>query len=79
MLQVEQSENIGWLLYLTNVMNASNLAQAIEEHIGEKLGLYWTVVDMGIKGPIPKEQRINALHVEAKTNQSKKTIIETIQ
>ncbi len=65
MLQAEQSENIGWLLYSTNVMNASNLAQAIEEHIGEKVGLRWTVVDMGIKGPIPKEQRINALHVEA--------------
>jgi hypothetical protein len=43
-----------------NVMNASNLAQAIEENIGEKVGLRWTVVDMGIKGPIPKEQRINA-------------------
>jgi hypothetical protein len=72
MLQAEESVIAGFLVYSHNVMDAGALADEIEDHIGAPVGLRWRTIDIGIKGKIPENQRVNALHVEVeKKNKTK--------
>lgn len=64
MLQVEESAEIGWLLYSTKEMDAGALVDEIEDLIGLKIGLRWKIIDVGAKGKLPESQRIRALNVE---------------
>ena len=64
MLQVEESVVAGFLVYSHNDMDAGALADEISEHIGMPVGLRWRAIDIGIKGKIPDNQKVNALHVE---------------
>jgi hypothetical protein len=64
MLQVEESAIAGFLVYSHNDMDAGALADEISEHIGIPVGLRWRAIDIGIKGKIPDNQKVNALHVE---------------
>jgi hypothetical protein len=58
MLQVEDSSEIGWLLYSTKEMDAGALADEIEDLVGVKIGLRWKVIDVGAKGKLPESQMI---------------------
>jgi hypothetical protein len=64
MLQVEDSVEIGWLLYSTKEMDAGALVDEIGDLIGLKIGLRWKIIDVGAKGKLPESQRIRALNVE---------------
>jgi hypothetical protein len=64
MLQVEDSSEIGWLLYSTKEMGAGALVDEIEDLVGVKLGLCWKVIDVGTKGKLPETQQVRALCVE---------------
>jgi hypothetical protein len=64
MLQVEESSDIGWLLYSTKEMDAGALVDEIEELVGLKVGLRWKIIDVGAKGKLPENQQIRALTVE---------------
>jgi hypothetical protein len=64
MLQVEDSSEIGWLLYSTKEMDAGALADEIEDLVGVKIGLRWKVIDVGAKGKLPESQMVRALIVE---------------
>lgn len=46
MLQVEDSLEIGWLLYLTKEMDAGTLVDEIEDLIGLQVGLRWKIIDV---------------------------------
>ena len=63
-LQVEESVVAGFLVYSHNDMDAGALADEIGEQIGIPVGLRWRAIDIGIKGKIPDNQKVNALHVE---------------
>jgi hypothetical protein len=64
MLQVEDSADIGWLLYSTKEMDAGALADEIEDLVRVKVGLRWKIIDVGTKGKLPETQRVRALCVE---------------
>jgi hypothetical protein len=64
MLQVEDSTEIGWLLYSTKEMDAGALVDEISDLVGVKVGLRWKIIDVGAKGKLPESQRIRALNVE---------------
>jgi hypothetical protein len=64
MLQVEDSAEIGWLLYSTKEMDAGALVDEIAELVEIKVGLRWKVIDIGAKGKLPENQMIRALAVE---------------
>jgi hypothetical protein len=64
MLQVENSSEIGWLLYSTKAMDAGALVDEIEDLIGLKVGLRWKIIDVGAKGKLPESQRVHALNVD---------------
>jgi hypothetical protein len=64
MLQVEDSSEIGWLLYSTQEMDAGALVDEISELVGIQVGLRWKIIDIGAKGNLPESQRIRALNVE---------------
>ena len=64
MLQVEESAIAGFLVYSHNDMDAGALADEISDQIGMPVGLRWRAIDIGIKGKIPDQQKVNALHVE---------------
>jgi hypothetical protein len=64
MLQVEDSSEIGWFLYSTKEMDAGALVDEIEDLIGIQVGLRWKIIDVGVKGKLPENQRIRALNVE---------------
>ena len=49
MLQVEESAEIGWLIYLTREMDASALADEIADMIGINVGLCWKTIPTGAK------------------------------
>jgi hypothetical protein len=64
MLQVEEAAIAGFLVYSHNDMDAGALADEISDQIGMPVGLRWRAIDIGIKGKIPDQQKVNALHVE---------------
>ena len=64
MLQVDESCIAGFLVYSHNDMDAGALADEISDQIGIPVGLRWRTIDIGIKGSIPDNQKVNALHVE---------------
>jgi hypothetical protein len=64
MLQVEDSVEIGWLLYSTKEMDAGALVDEIGDLIGVKIGLHWNMLDVGAKGKLPESQWIQTLSVE---------------
>ena len=74
MLQAETVVDIGWLLYSLRCMDAGALAEEIFDLYGIEVGLRWKVINQGLKGKIPAEQRISALHVEASLENKSKTI-----
>ena len=65
MLQAEETEVIGWLLYSTQEIDAGALAEELLEQEGINIGLRWMTINTGVKGVIPKDHKVNALHVEA--------------
>jgi hypothetical protein len=46
MLQVEDSLEIGWLLYSTKEMDAGTLVDEIEDLFGLQVGLRWKIIDV---------------------------------
>ena len=68
MLQVEETTEIGWLLYSTWQMETDVLAQAIENTINIKIGLRWKQVNTSSNEKLPFEQQIKALHIEVASN-----------
>lgn len=63
MLQVEESSEIGWLLYSTKEMDTGALADEITEGLGFAVGLRWKVIDNGTKN-MAANQKVYALSVE---------------
>ena len=74
MLQSESVVGIGWMLYSLKCMDAGALAEEIYDMDGIKLGLHWRVIDQGLKGKIPNEQRVSALHIESLLENKSKAI-----
>ena len=74
MLQVESVVDIGWMLYSLRCMDAGALAEELFDTHGIEVGLRWKVIDQGLKGKIPSDQRISALHVEASLAKKSATI-----
>ena len=74
MLQAENIEVIGWLLYSTKANDAGALAEDLYEKFHIQVGLRWMTIDSGTKGKIPNTQKVYALHVEA--IKSEKNIIK---
>jgi hypothetical protein len=68
MLQVENSSEIGWLLYSTKAMDAGALVDEIAELVGIQVGLRWKIIDVGAKGKLPEAQRVHALNVDVDSN-----------
>ena len=64
MLQVADTAEIGWLVYSTWQMEATVLAQAIENTINMAVGLRWKQVSNGSRDKLPLSQQVKALHVE---------------
>jgi hypothetical protein len=74
MLQAESVVDIGWLLYSLRCMDAGALAEELFDLYGIEVGLRWKVIDQGVKGKIPTDQRISALHIEARLEKKSATI-----
>jgi hypothetical protein len=74
MLQVEESVIAGFLVYSHNDMDAGALADEIGDQIGIPVGLRWRAIDIGIKGKIPDNQKVNALHVEVEKKSKMKAM-----
>ena len=74
MLQAESVVDIGWLLYSLRCMDAGALAEELYDLYGIEIGLRWKVIDQGVKGKIPADQRISALHIEARLEKKSATI-----
>lgn len=74
MLQVESVVDVGWLLYSLRCMDAGALAEELYDNYGIEIGLRWKVIDQGLKGKIPSEQRTSALHVESSLENKSATI-----
>jgi hypothetical protein len=68
MLQVENSSEIGWLLYSTKDMDAGALVDEIADLVGLQVGLRWKIIDVGAKGKLPEAQRVHALNVDVDSN-----------
>ena len=64
MLQVTDTAEIGWLVHSTWQMEASILAQAIEETISIPVGLRWKQITQGTRERLPPDQQVKAFHVE---------------
>jgi len=63
-LQSEKPTFLGWLLFLTLLMDVDLLRGAISDKVKEvPVGLQWKMILLGIQGTIPKEQQIKALHI----------------
>ena len=65
MLQAEQTETIGWLLYSTYANDAGAIADDLYDKFQIQVGLRWMTINSGTRGKIPKDQLVKALHVEA--------------
>ena len=63
MLQVENSSEIGFLVYSCREMDAGALADEMEEKFGFSVGLRWKTINTG-KRNLPRNQQIKALIVE---------------
>ena len=74
MLQAESVVDIGWLLYSLRCMDAGALAEELFDQYGIEIGFRWKIINQGVKGKLPAEQRISALHVEAKLEKKSSTI-----
>jgi hypothetical protein len=68
MLQVKNSSEIGWLLYLTKAMDTGALVDEIADLVGLQVGLRWKIIDVGAKGKLPEAQRVHALNVDVDSN-----------
>jgi len=63
-LQSEKPSLLGWILFLTPLMDVDLLKGAILDKIeGVPIGLQWKMIILGTQGTILKEQPIRALHV----------------
>ena len=65
MLQAENTETIGWLLYSTYANDAGALAEDMYDKFQIQVGLRWMTISSGTRGKIPPNQQVKALHVEA--------------
>ena len=63
MLQVEDSSEVGWLLYSTREMDAGALADEIADMIGIKVGLRWKIISNGTRNNSDKT-KVQALCIE---------------
>ena len=71
-LQVPDSEVIGWLLYSTRQMNAATLAAEFTRIAGVPVGVRWRIIYTGRKPSppdpsSPKVEPVRAMHVETAT------------
>jgi hypothetical protein len=64
MLQVEETIEIGWLLYSTMQMDKESLAYEFWNHFGIEVGLRWKVIGDGLRGKTDESTKVRALHVE---------------
>jgi len=63
-LQSEQPISLGWLLFLTQMMDIKLLKEAISDQLENiPIGLRWKTISNGSQGSIPKDQQVKALHV----------------
>ena len=70
MLQVENTTEIGWLVYSTWQMETDVLAQAIEDVINIPIGLRWKQISMSSRERLPFDQQVKALHIEVASENS---------
>lgn len=63
-IQVEEIAEVGWLLYSTSKMNKDLLQSSLSKLTGYRLGLVDRMINMGVRGPVDKDQKTRALHVE---------------
>jgi hypothetical protein len=69
-IQAEETVTIGWLLYSTRSMDLNVLQdKLLTDDPRLEVGLRWRLISLGQTGPIPKEQQVRAIHVEADKNQ----------
>jgi len=63
-LQSEKPVSLGWLLFLTNIMDTELLKVAVSAAIYNVLvGLGWKMIHLGMQGKVKPEDQIKALHV----------------
>ena len=67
MLQAERSNEIGWLLYSTQQMDAGALADEISTAIKKDIGLRWKMIPVGNNKKLNQAQIVKALVVEVET------------
>lgn len=63
MLQVEDSSEVGWLLYSTREMDAGALANKIADMVGINIGLRWKTIPTGAKN-ISEKTKVQDLCIE---------------
>lgn len=63
MVQAEDIDDVGWLLWSTREFDAGALADEMKEIFGFEVGLRWKNIDQGIRN-IPDEKQVKALTVE---------------
>jgi len=63
-LQSEKPVSMGWLLFLTNIMDTETLQQAITKNLQDiPVGLRWKMISLGIQGQVKLEDQVCALHI----------------
>jgi len=55
---------MGWLLFLTNIMDTETLQQAITKNLQDiPVGLRWKMISLGIQGQVKLDNQVHALHI----------------
>jgi len=63
-LQSEKLTSIGWLLFLTPLMDIEILKEVITSVInGVLVGLHWKMILLGMQGSVPENKKVKVLHV----------------
>jgi hypothetical protein len=62
-LQVENTCIVGWLLYSNGNMDARVIETELSDWAKCPIELRWRVINIGLKGKIPKKDRVQALHI----------------
>jgi hypothetical protein len=68
-VQAENISSIGWLLYSTKEVDCKSLQRTLEAHFDNKfeVGCRYRMIQNGRRGPVPEDQRVNAIHIECDT------------
>lgn len=78
MVQAENVEDVGWLLWSTREFDAGALADEMNEIFGFEVGLRWKNINQGIRN-IPDEKQVKALIVELDSTKKREQAKEIAQ